>query len=99
MNRLPIPLWSTNRNQWNNAKADVTEADLVKFSRSNRSEDLAKENSTCHRKNDAVLGVYTDYSAVENAVDVLREAGFRNREKATQRLEEIQLECTEWRDI
>jgi hypothetical protein len=30
------------------------------------------------RKKDAVLGIFTDYSAVENAVDVLKEAGFRN---------------------
>jgi len=26
----------------------------------------------------AVLGVYSDYASVENAVDVLKEAGFRN---------------------
>jgi hypothetical protein len=30
------------------------------------------------RKNTAVLGVYPNYSSVENAVDVLKEAGFRN---------------------
>ncbi len=30
-----------------------------------------------HKKT-AVLGIYKDYSSVENAVDVLREAGFRN---------------------
>jgi len=29
-------------------------------------------------KNTAVLGIYTDYSSVEHAVDVLKEAGFRN---------------------
>ena len=29
-------------------------------------------------KNTAVLGIYPDYSRVENAVDVLKEAGFRN---------------------
>ena len=30
------------------------------------------------QKHDAVLGIYTNYSSVENAVDVLKEAGFRN---------------------
>ena len=30
------------------------------------------------KKKAAVLGIYTNYSSVENAVDVLREAGFRN---------------------
>lgn len=30
------------------------------------------------RKHTAVLGIYEDYSTVENAVDVLKEAGFRN---------------------
>ncbi len=29
-------------------------------------------------KKTAVLGIYPDYSSVENAVDVLKEAGFRN---------------------
>jgi len=29
-------------------------------------------------KNAAVLGIYPDYSSVESAVDVLKEAGFRN---------------------
>jgi hypothetical protein len=29
-------------------------------------------------KKAAVLGIYPDYSSVENAVDVLRESGFRN---------------------
>lgn len=29
-------------------------------------------------KHTAVLGIFTNYSTVENAVDVLREAGFRN---------------------
>jgi len=30
-----------------------------------------------HKHTD-VLGIYADYSSVENAVDVLKEAGFRN---------------------
>ena len=30
------------------------------------------------QKKEAVLGIYTNYSSVENAVDVLKEAGFRN---------------------
>ena len=30
------------------------------------------------QKQAAVLGIYTNYSSVENAVDVLKEAGFRN---------------------
>jgi len=29
-------------------------------------------------KNMAVLGIYPNYTSVENAVDVLKEAGFRN---------------------
>lgn len=32
------------------------------------------------QKHTAVLGIYTNYSSVENAVDILREAGFRNRD-------------------
>jgi hypothetical protein len=31
-------------------------------------------------KNTAVLGIYPDYPSVENAVDVLKEAGFRNKD-------------------
>ncbi len=30
------------------------------------------------QKHTAVLGIYTSYSSVENAVDILKEAGFRN---------------------
>jgi len=29
-------------------------------------------------KHTAVLGIYADYSYVENAIDILKEAGFRN---------------------
>ena len=29
-------------------------------------------------KHTAVLGIYTNYSSVESAVDILKEAGFRN---------------------
>ena len=31
-------------------------------------------------KQTAVLGIYPDYASVENAVDVLKEAGFRNKD-------------------
>jgi hypothetical protein len=37
-----------------------------------------KENENMSRKSTAVLGIYADYSSLENAVDVLKEAGFRN---------------------
>jgi len=37
---------------------------------------IEKENAKISGKNTAVLGIYPDYSSVENAVDVLKEAGF-----------------------
>ena len=37
-----------------------------------------KEDANMSGKKTAVLGIYPDYSSVENAVDVLKESGFRN---------------------
>lgn len=37
-----------------------------------------KENDKMSGKSTAVLGIYPDYSSVEDAVDVLKAAGFRN---------------------
>jgi hypothetical protein len=39
-----------------------------------------KENGNMSGKSTAVLGIYPDYSSVENVVDVLKEAGFRNKD-------------------
>jgi hypothetical protein len=39
---------------------------------------VVKGRCSMAQKHSAVLGIYTNYSSVENAADVLKEAGFRN---------------------
>jgi hypothetical protein len=55
------------------SRNDVTDEVGVK-----RGKQVTKGERNMAHKHTAVLGIFTNYSTVENAVDVLREAGFRN---------------------